>query len=712
MDTEMELITDNNTSMDPLLATTATPDESVDTTDRAPASNTTIKNLVLPVVTNINEVLPNDKMKTDVQTSTSKLNDIQNLKRGETFLQNNVLKCEALLPNLNKIVEALPNLAKTVSFIEEEFPDLNEAIEDEDINLVDLIMKNRCVNQSSVLVATIKRDKVNLLKSLLPDIQNVASISESGESLLHVATNLGAVLCCQHLLSEGADVDMKSNGYTPLHKAAENKDEQMVKLLISRDADLSLKNPDGFFEQRLDSGINLDGSSNITIDFNKIGRNIFESEKESNVFLQEIANSPNKCLLKHPLMESFLHIKWNRYKYHHFFTSIVTHFLFSVIYTFNAIFWYTIRCPASSKTEDANETWNVVSIVNCTEGPSIDNFTSLIIPWSDLFTAFCTIVYFFKKLVQFIINPKIRVKSFEFYLDLFIILTVCGPWISQIYMVSMYGIDFGILRFEFHLAACGVLAVWIEMMLHVGRLPRFGKYVHMFGTVLWSLVNLGAAFISLIIGFGCSFYILFQKAPAFDIKNFPAAFVKVIVMMLGELEYDDLYYNQNQHFNWTMNNRTDIEQDIEKQLFPVTAHIVLLAFVLLISIVLMNLLVGLAVNDIQKLTEDGKLYRIVQQVELINDLNLLCAKCCKCSKVPANKFLTVNLFGNNDLLKESLKENLHALCLKRESKTKKDLENKERSEILDLLRNLSKNTEGKDKSLQNEQPNFQHSRGC
>ena len=52
-------------------------------------------------------------------------------------------------------------------------------------------------------------------------------------------------------------------------------------------------------------------------------------------------------------------------------------------------------------------------------------------------------------------------------------------------------------------------------------------------------------------------------------------------MMAGEIEYENFIYENGD------------------AIFPFTGHFMILLFVVLISIILMNLLVGLAVSDIQ-----------------------------------------------------------------------------------------------------------------
>jgi hypothetical protein len=53
---------------------------------------------------------------------------------------------------------------------------------------------------------------------------------------------------------------------------------------------------------------------------------------------------------------------------------------------------------------------------------------------------------------------------------------------------------------------------------------------------------------------------------------------------------------------------------VEGQPFPLTAHFFLLLFTVLVSIILMNLLVGLAVSDIQGLSKSAKLDQLIQHV--------------------------------------------------------------------------------------------------
>lgn len=108
------------------------------------------------------------------------------------------------------------------------------------------------------------------------------------------------------------------------------------------------------------------------------------------------------------------------------------------------------------------------------------------------------------------------------------------------------------------------------------------------------------AYICLLIAFGLSFAVLFNDYPAFE--NILWSVLKSFTMMSGELEFEDIFYGDY------------------KVKFPVTSHIIFLAFVLLVTVILTNLMLGLAVSDIQGLQVSATLDRLVRQAELVSRL--------------------------------------------------------------------------------------------
>lgn len=169
---------------------------------------------------------------------------------------------------------------------------------------------------------------------------------------------------------------------------------------------------------------------------------------------------------------------------------------------------------------------------------------------------------------------------------------------------------------QYHVAAIVIFLVWLELMMIVGRFPIFGLYVQMFTKVAVNFAKFLLAYCCLLIAFGLSFGVLFNSYPAF--KSIFWTLLKTITMMSGELEFEDIFYDEQYPIR-----------------FPVTSHGMFFAFVLLVTIILTNLLVGLAVSDIQGLQASAGLDRLTRQVELVARLeSLFFSKLLGCSKPP------------------------------------------------------------------------------
>ncbi|XP_043514183.1 uncharacterized protein LOC122530879 [Frieseomelitta varia] len=110
-------------------------------------------------------------------------------------------------------------------------------------------------------------------------------------------------------------------------------------------------------------------------------------------------------------------------------------------------------------------------------------------------------------------------------------------------------------------------------------------------------------FLCLIVGFALSFAVLFHGNDQFS--NFWNSVVKTVVMMMGEYDYGDLFSENN-----------------GSSFLPVTSRIVFLIFVLA-SMVLVNLMIGIAVNDIQSLKKKGHILQLEKQAEFVNHLERL-----------------------------------------------------------------------------------------
>lgn len=161
-----------------------------------------------------------------------------------------------------------------------------------------------------------------------------------------------------------------------------------------------------------------------------------------------------------------------------------------------------------------------------------------------------------------------------------------------------------------HLAAIAIVLSWAELITLVGKHPkltRYNVYVTMFYKVLATFCFFLLWYAFFIVAFGLAFYILLHKDDGSEIGqedyiyfNQPwLALIKTSTMFVGELEFSDIPIN------------------VDHYLSPL-AYAFFLSFVFLIVVVLMNLLNGLAVSDTGIIQEKAEIVTYISRVDTIS----------------------------------------------------------------------------------------------
>ena len=230
----------------------------------------------------------------------------------------------------------------------------------------DIDARNRD-NQTPLHLACLSQCQ-ETLKCLIQNGANVHAIYRDGRTALHASIVKESRFwdCTLSLLQAKVDVNMADNfGYTPLHIAALNEFSTCAFLLIEYGADITARTKGGVtalsfiirrtpeiipkFISKLDTAISVnsiheigDVDCEIRLDFRPLVPNQERGETELLLSFIEVGQ---KRILKHPLCETFLFLKWRRIR-KFFLFSLFYHFLFVIMFTVYTIGIYVVDCPS------------------------------------------------------------------------------------------------------------------------------------------------------------------------------------------------------------------------------------------------------------------------------------------------------------------------------------------------------------------------------
>jgi ankyrin repeat protein len=130
-------------------------------------------------------------------------------------------------------------------------PMLNLAIKDKSTKVTELLINDKRTDvdlsnkygETPLMIASIDGD-LTLVKTLV--LQKKAMVNHIGWTPLHYACSKGNLEVAQFLVTNGALVDSPSPGNTtPLMMAVQSGNEQLIKLLLDKGADIQLRNTNG-----------------------------------------------------------------------------------------------------------------------------------------------------------------------------------------------------------------------------------------------------------------------------------------------------------------------------------------------------------------------------------------------------------------------------------------------------------------------------------
>jgi len=221
-----------------------------------------------------------------------------------------------------------------------------------------------------------------------------------------------------------------------------------------------------------------------------------------------------------------------------------------------------------------------------------------------------TAILVVRELIQFCLLPK----KWRYFYKLDNLLEVC---IMATTILILVGTCSKLLM------AVTLLLAWMEVILQLGCIYNLAVYNEMMKRVTLNYVKFLFWYFPLILAFSFSFYMLYHKEYPSEVKNgtfyvnsnfyghnasgnfsvqdddldfydsLPLSLLKTAIMMIGEFDASDMSLNNESYF-------------------------VFLFFVFMMTMVLMNLLNGLAVSDTQAIKNDAEVVACRSKVQLVH----------------------------------------------------------------------------------------------
>jgi hypothetical protein len=197
-------------------------------------------------------------------------------------------------------------------------------------------------------------------------------------------------------------------------------------------------------------------------------------------------SNEHRDLLQHPIITSFLDMKWQRVK-SYFYINLCMYFIFAIL--LNAYILLNIGDNATNGSESgitSNDTKTSHSDLTST---GLHAAWVLIL----IFLVYTTV----RELLQLALSPKIYFTNYENILDFSIIF-----FSGYIIFSSEWQESFVVIT---------IILSWTELILLTGRLPKLSKNIEMLKTVCLNYFWFLFSYFFLLIAFAFSFYSLLHK---------------------------------------------------------------------------------------------------------------------------------------------------------------------------------------------------------
>ncbi|XP_068747164.1 transient receptor potential cation channel subfamily A member 1-like [Montipora capricornis] len=454
---------------------------------------------------------------------------------------------------------------------------------------------------------------------------SLGAADQDGNTPLHVAARCGHVSAVQMMISRGADITAcNEQMMTCLDIAVEFGKEKVAEVLIKNDKWKDILQCKAF------SGINpmkgliqtmpklagevLDRCVThsdlprhhpdyfVEFDFSLLASCDIENEEDNKSHGDSffgpavMVEWEREDLLMHPLTQALLQWKWRTVGLPLFWINFLSYLAFVCLFT---VFATTER--GKQLVHKAN------SAQSDQEDHKIFRYKNSFSTGTPVVIAIFIFIHMMRELYQIGVQRWRYLTHFTNFIE-----WTC--YLSALCFVIPYFVERNVFSKSmalWPLASIVTLLSYISLVLFLRRFFYFGIYISMFFEVTRTFLRVVVVFTPIIFAFSMAFFLLLKEQDSFTSLWWSLA--KTTIMMIGEIDYGSIIIEAKEQVN----------ERNGAPLLPIpefTAFIVVL-FCMMVSVLLMNLLVGLAVGDIDSIQRDANMRRLATQVEFVTDID-------------------------------------------------------------------------------------------
>ena len=417
-----------------------------------------------------------------------------------------------------------------------------------------------------------------LLKDKNPADPNVYDVT--GSTPLHLAAMQSEVTFANMLMKHGANVYAKEASIllsTPSSEKGSENDQNnsnsssALKYLVKYCPESLITSLDRCIQYNPNEARNITFSWRADLDFLSMGgkiSNIPDDQPKPNPsspFFNELLNIRDeavvdylnvdadicksfKRILQHPVSQIYMHQKWSSVKWYYYILVMLFHLIYSLTYTSYTIINFRYLCEPKAHF---NNLWSMfkpmqffdhlfmanVTCIQRIDGNIVNETTyhymmTEVHPFYGVFvnTSWILLILFTLVLLMREVT-RVRNLGLKYFAipDSYLVMTIIVSFFLCMYHGNHFQDSHAFHWYQYHAAAWGTAATWIEMMFLMGKTPQFGVYIEMIRKVTRSILHLFIAYGFIFVAFTTSFYLLFPSHFEYQ-SNLPTAMTKVFML--------------------------------------------------------------------------------------------------------------------------------------------------------------------------------------